>query len=111
MRYISLLPVPLKILERLVLRSVWRYFEDSYGLDQHGFRPGASTTTALIRLMDDAFSCRNDPSLFGLALISFDLSKAFDTIDCSLAIHKMRNAGFPSGICAGFKAILITAPV
>ena len=39
----------------------------------------------------------NDATLFGLALVSFDLSKAFDSIDCSLTIHKMREIGFPSG--------------
>jgi hypothetical protein len=97
LRFITLLPVPLKILERLVLRSVWRNFEDAYGSEQHGFRPRASTSTALLRLMDAALACLNDSSLFGLALVSFDLSRAFDTIDCTLTVQKMRNFGFPGG--------------
>ena len=97
LRYITLLPVPLKILEKLVLRSIWKKFDSAYGVEQHGFRPCASTTTALLRLTDAAFKCLNEPSLFGIALMSFDLSKAFDTINCSLALQKMREAGFPSG--------------
>jgi hypothetical protein len=100
MRYITLLPLPLKILERLVLRSVWKHFEAAYGPEQHGFRPRASTTTALIALTNAASFCLNDPLSFGLAIVSFDLSRAFDTIDCSLALRKMKKAGFPNGFLA-----------
>jgi exonuclease III len=97
LRFITLLPVPLKILERLILRDTWKHFETSYGFEQHGFRPGASTTTALVRLTDSALSCINDPSKFGLALISFDLTRAFDTVDSQLAVNKMKESGFPTG--------------
>ena len=57
----------------------------------------ASTTTALIRLTDTGCKCVNDNSLFGLAVASFDMSRAFDTLEGSLAISKMRELGFPSG--------------
>jgi exonuclease III len=97
LRYITLLPVPLKILERLILRNVWKYFESSYGSEQHGFRPGASTTTALLHLTDAALRCINDPSKSGLAVVSFDLTRAFDTVDSLFAIQKLRELGFPSG--------------
>jgi hypothetical protein len=107
LRFITLLPVPVKILEKLVLRNMRSYFESAYGPEQHGFRPRASTTTALVRLTDAASSCINDPSIFGVAFVSFDLTRAFDTIDCSLTLRKMSDAGFPGGflrwLCSYFK--------
>lgn len=96
LRFISLLPVPSKILERLVLRGLKSHFEVAYGVEQHGFRHYASTTSALVSVTDSALRCLNQSSLFGSAIVSYDMSRAFDTIEHSLAIRKLRSAGFSS---------------
>ena len=98
LRFITLLPLPLKLLERIILRSMWKYFEAAYGPEQHGFRQGASTTTALLRLTDSVAKTMNDSSQFGVAVASYDMTCAFDNVDCSLAIKKMHEAGFPGGL-------------
>lgn len=95
LRFITLLPLPLKLLERIVLKSTWPFFQKAYGPEQHGFRRGSSTTTAILQLIDSASRCMNEPSLFGAALVSFDLSQAFDNVDCQLALRKLRDHGFP----------------
>ena len=41
-RYITLLPLPSKLLEALILDNLRSKFESCYGDDQHGFRKGAS---------------------------------------------------------------------
>ena len=96
LRYITLQPLPLKLLERIILKNVWIYFLRGFGPEQHGFRTGASTTTALVSLIDSASRLMNESSLFGVAIASFDMTSAFDNVNCSLAIHKMHDAGFPS---------------
>lgn len=97
LRYITLMPVPFKLLERLILRSVQRTFLSAYGSEQHGFRPNASTTTALVRLIHASSSSVNDPSVCALAVASYDMSRAFDTLHCDLAVRKIKEAGFPIG--------------
>ena len=96
-RYITLLPTPLKILEKIVIQSVSKRFQTAYGPEQHGFRCGTSTTTALLSLTDASLKCLNDPSLFGVAIANFDMTRAFDMVDCSLAVQKLSQSGFPRG--------------
>ena len=98
LRFITLLPTPLKILEKLVMRSVGNEIVLAYGKEQHGFRPHASTTTALLQLTDYALRRLNESSVFGIALASFDLSRAFDTVDCDLVVEKMEYLGFPKSL-------------
>lgn len=69
LRYITLMPTPLKLLERLILRNLHGNLMTAYGPEQHGFRPNASTTTALISLIL-AVSCgMNNVSCLELQLL------------------------------------------
>ena len=97
LRYLTLLPVPSKIMEKLVLKKMWPHFSDSYGSEQHGFRPGTSTTTALIQLHDDVTTVFDDLSHSALAILSFDMSRAFDCVDHRLIPTILRANNFPSG--------------
>ena len=74
-----------------------RRFEAAYGIHQHVFRRKHSTTTALVDIMDKFTQCLDDPNICGTFLLSFDLSRAFDTLDHSLLIYSLANAEFPVG--------------
>ena len=94
LRQITLLPAPAKILEKIVLQLMWPLFDSCYGNAQHGFRPRASTSTALIEITEEIHQHRDDVSKFGAAMISCDLSKAFDCIEHSTLIKKLEHT-FP----------------
>ena len=96
LRMITLLPTPSKILERLVLESVKEQIQPLYGPRQHAFRKGCSTTTALIQIMENATKFYDNVSFTGFAIMSFDLSKAFDRVDHGILMQKLRGRGFPS---------------
>ena len=64
-------------------------FDDAYGPEQHGFRKDASTTTAFIQLFHIATNLYNNCELFGVAILSFDLSHAFDCVNPTHAIENL----------------------
>ena len=70
-----------KILEKLVLSQVSSYL-NSHNLCntcQSAYRPGHSTETALLKVVNDLFLSLNKGNISVLALLDF--SSAFDTID------------------------------
>ena len=97
LRYLTLLSTPSKILEKIVYQNMRAKFEGEYGNHQHGFRGSHSTTTALVDIVDNISSALDIPLNFGAALLSFDLSSAFDTVDHALLIRCLRGKLFPSG--------------
>lgn len=97
LRPITLLPVPSKILERLVMKAMWNYFENSYGPSQHGFRSRASTTTALLHITDQMQQYSDDKKFFGSAVLAFDFSKAFDKMEHHILVDKLEKSSFPRG--------------
>lgn len=97
LRPITLLPVPSKILERLVLRATSSGFEAACGSSQHGFRPLASTTTALLEISDTMLEHFDDTKLYGSATLAFDFCKAFEKMNHRILLQKLRNLSFPKG--------------
>ena len=58
---------------------------------QYGFRSGHSTSTALLELVNKVVKCfDNREIMLGLFL---DLSKAFDTLDHTILLEKLKNYG------------------
>ena len=96
-RPVSILPAVSKVFEKIILASMWCKFEKHYGQSQHGFRSKHSSTTAIIHLMEAAISNYDDASNDGVAIITFDMSAAFDSIDHSTAIKKFCALEFPKG--------------
>ena len=92
-RPVSLLPLPGKLLERVVHKKVSAFLEDNKFLCefQGGFRKGYSTTSTIADLTDDLFQAINDCNVTLAAFI--DLRKAFDTVDLEILRKKLFEAG------------------
>ncbi|CAB0036052.1 unnamed protein product [Trichogramma brassicae] len=105
-RPISLLSELSKIVERIIHTQLSEYLSQSGLLDpgQHGFRPGHSTTTALLEITERARRAidRREVSV----LVSFDFSKAFDTIDHTILIRKLICSGCSDCVIEWFVSYL-----
>ena len=92
-RPISLLPLPGKLLERVVHSHVMSFLEGRSLLNpnQGGFRGGRSTTDTISKFTDDIFQGINDGEVTMATFI--DLKKAFDTVDHEILVHKLYKIG------------------
>ncbi|MEL7306978.1 MAG: reverse transcriptase domain-containing protein [Pseudomonadota bacterium] len=98
LRPISLLPLPGKLLEKIVLRDhVRRRMIQSFGHCQFGGRPGSSTTAALVKLIDDATSMLDKYEVGGVQLVSYDYTKAFDKLQHKVILSRLNEVNFPLG--------------
>ena len=92
-RPVSLLPLPGKIMEKIVHNRITNFLEENKFLSnyQGGFRKGFSTTATIADLTDDLYLNVNK----GLTtLASFiDLKKAFDTVNLDILSQKLDKAG------------------
>ena len=105
-RPISLLPVISKVFEKVVFRQVYDYFNDNNLLykNQYGFRKKHSTELAGLEFHDKIVS-ELDQSKLPLAIF-LDLSKAFDTIDHEILLHKLQYYGITGISLQWFKSYL-----
>ena len=95
LRPISLLSCIAKILEKRVLESVKDKLISSYGLNQFGFRPKSGTLFALISLTDFVTSQLDLPDNVGVAVISFDMRRAFDRLPYDQLFRSLLDAKVP----------------
>ena len=96
-----------KILEKLVLSQVSSYLNSHnlYNTCQSAYRPGHSTETALLKVVDDLFLSLNKGNISVLALLDF--SSAFDTIDHSILVHRLHtDFGFTDTVLQWFSSYL-----
>jgi len=96
-RPISLLPIPAKIAEKLILQNMRDKLSSLLGKDQYGIRKNSSTTHAIISVHDVMTRHADDPSVGASIFIGFDYSKAFDKIDHLELLQKTRTLNLPSG--------------
>ncbi|XP_075157890.1 uncharacterized protein LOC142231157 [Haematobia irritans] len=85
LRPISILPVLSKICEHLIKDQLIFKFGNKFLSSQHGFRKGHSTTSLLLHLTDSIRGNINSANT--CALVSIDLTKAFNSI-CFLTLIK-----------------------
>ena len=96
-----------KILEKLVLCHVFSYLNSHnlYNSCQSAYRPGHSTETALLRVVNDLFLSLNKGNISVLALIDF--SSAFDTIDHPIIVQRLHtDFGFTDAVLQWFSSYL-----
>ena len=105
-RPISILPVTAKILEKLVFNQLDAYLNDNkiINTNQSGFRPGHSTLNALLKVTEDWLHSMDKGNLIGM--VTIDLRKAFDTVDHSILLEKLRLNGLDDHACKWFKSYL-----
>ena len=92
-RPISILPSFSKILERIVYNRLYKFLtqNDSLNPDQFGFRKFHSTDLALLQLFDRVSNALADHKhVIGIFM---DLSKAFDTLDHTILLYKLKHYG------------------
>lgn len=92
-RPVSILPSVSKIYERVMYNRLVDHLQNNNLFDeqQHGFRKGKSTTSALLDFSEtiiDAVDKGNN-----VASIFMDLSKAFDSISHEVILHKLKAFG------------------
>lgn len=94
-RPISLLPIIAKILESIVLKSVYGYLQNVSGNDQFAYRRKTSTVHAQIAAHDFVTSHLEAIDSRGAILLSFDLRRAFDSLSHRAIIDTLISAALP----------------
>ena len=92
-RPISLTSHITKLFERILRRHIVAYLEANYLIhnSQHGFRPCRSCLTQLLHHMDSILSILEKHK--NADVIYLDLSKAFDKVNHSILMHKIKQIG------------------
>ena len=105
-RPISILPVLSKIFERVTLNQLTQYFEKHELLTgfQHAYRKFHGTVTCLFELLNEIYQLIDNKNK--VAIVSLDLSKAFDTINHQLLIQKLKSFNLKSNATDFLKSYL-----
>ena len=92
-RPVSLLPLPGKLLEKIVHKRISEFWEANNILsnNQGGFRKGHSTAATIADLTDDIFQQINHGNTTLAAFM--DLRKAFDTVNLEILCFNLQHSG------------------
>ena len=105
-RPITVLLTLSKILEKAVHNQLYFFLSDNKIITskQFGFRPQLSTNTALTHFTDNVLLNMDSGRLTGAVFL--DLSKAFDTVDHNLLLHKLKAVGLSEVTVNWFQSYL-----
>ena len=92
-RPISILPTMSKVFERSATQQLAKYLENNNIISpsQHAYRKGHSTVTCLFEVVNQLYKLIDEKKV--AAVISLDLSKAFDSINHNLMLNKLSKMG------------------
>ena len=87
-RPISLMCIPCKIMETLITATTMSHMEFNQYLSdsQYGFRKGRSTTSLLLKSINDHITCLDNE--YDVDVIYLDFAKAFGSVDHALLLQK-----------------------
>ena len=104
-RPISVLPIFSKILEKCMYNRLFDFISkcNILSLNQYGFRPGHSTSSALIDFVHTVTALDNKKYMIAMFL---DLKKAFDTVDHAILLHKLELYGIRGIVLKLFESYL-----
>lgn len=105
-RPISILPIISKVFEKEVFQQLYHYLKVNSVLSkfQSGFRPLHSTVSALIQMCDDWSDNMDKGKLTGVVFL--DIRKAFDSVDHSILLEKVKFYGVADRELMWFKSYL-----
>ena len=105
-RPVAIVPILSKILERLIFNQTIQYLTENKLLhpNHHAYRVHHNTTTALIQMCDAWLESVGEGELAGACFL--DMSAAFDIVNHSLLIQKLRLYGFESNIIEWIQSYL-----
>ena len=94
-RPISLLPVPSKIMERVIYRRINNHLESNNLLTnmQYGFRTARGTNDAVFKLVNDIYKAKDCDEYMVTCFL--DIRKAFDSVHQGELIARMRAMQLP----------------
>lgn len=106
-RPISLLPLPGKMLEKIVHKKLLYYLESNSLLteQQGGFRPAHSTTNTASRLIKENMMALNKKQK--VAVLFVDFRKSCDVIDHGILLDKLLDIGVTRSALMWFNSYLI----
>ncbi|XP_028172352.1 uncharacterized protein LOC114361498 [Ostrinia furnacalis] len=106
LRPVSILPCLSKVLEKIVCKQLTTYLERHNILPelQSGFRGGHSTAAALADVVDNLLAAQDRGMVSALLLLDF--SRAFDSINTSLLLSKLRFYGLEQSAIKWFHSYL-----
>lgn len=99
-RPVTVLPFLNNIFDRLLSEQMQDFYQGLLSDFISAYRRSHSCETALRKLTEDCCACRDRKEL--VAVVSMDLSKAFDTIPHPLLLEKLKAYGLCNSACALF---------
>ena len=105
-RPVAILSPLSKVLEKIVYKQIYGYFthQKIFHPNLHGYMQHQSTQTALLQMYDRWVRAATQGQVSGAVLI--DLSAAFDLVDSSILIQKLRIYGLDENLCAWVESYL-----
>ena len=99
LRPVSILPLPSKLIEKIVHNRVYNHCNDNKLLDekQGGFRPNHSTISTTSFFLNDLYTAMNNNE--ATIAVYIDAMKAFDTVNHNILLQKLQYFGI-RGRCA-----------
>ena len=83
----------MKVFEKVVRKKIVNFFDEnnSFNVNQHGFRSGRSCLSQLLAHYDYILSQLEQGN--NVDIIYLDFAKAFDKVDHGILLHKLRAMG------------------